>query len=369
MDLNIGLVGLPNVGKSTIFNALLQKIKAEVANYPFCTIEPNVGMVAIPDERLDFITKRERSAKTTPALIEFVDIAGLVKGASKGAGLGNQFLSHIRGVSAIAQVLRCFWNNDIVHVEGEINPIRDAEIIEIELIMADLQTLERREERVQKQAKADKSYMLELDTIRKSKEILEELKPLRLYKDSFSSEEWRYLEKTLFLLSIKPMMYIANLGEEDLISLDENEPYRALEEKTKNEGIPLVALCGKLENELANLTHEEKKAFLEAFGLKEPGLNVMIREGFKLLKLINFYTTGPKETRAWIIKEGTTAKEAAGEIHSDMERGFIAAEVLPYEDYLRAESWQKARDLGLIRLEGKDYLVKDGDIIYFRFNV
>lgn len=369
MNLKIGLVGLPNVGKSTIFNALLQKVKAEVANYPFCTIEPNIGLVAIPDERLEIIAKKEQSGKITPAFIEFVDIAGLVKGASQGAGLGNQFLSHIRGVSAIAQVLRCFEDTDIVHVEGEVNPIRDAEIIEIELILADLQTIQRREEKTQKQAKSDKVAKAELETLKKAKALLEDLKPLRLYRKEFSEDEWAYFEKTLFLLTIKPVMFIANIGEEDLTNPEGNVHYQKLKTKCEEEGIPLVALCGKIENELAGLDPEERDSFLEAYGLKEPGLYQMIREGFKLLKLINFFTAGPKETRAWTIKEGTTAKEAAGEIHSDIERGFIAAEVISYEDYQKVKNWHQAKELGLIRLEGKDYIVQEGDLLYFRFNV
>lgn len=369
MNLKIGLVGLPNVGKSTIFNALLQKVKAEVANYPFCTIEPNVGTVAIPDERLEIIAQREKSVLKTPAFIEFVDIAGLVKDASKGAGLGNQFLSHIRGVSAIAQVLRCFEDENIVHVEGEVNPIRDAEIVEIELIMADFQTLKRREEKLQRHAKGNKAVTQELEIIKKCKTLLEDLKPLRLHRELFSPEEWLYLEKTLFLLTVKPMMYILNVGEGQLESLKENNFYQILKEKAQREGIPLIPLCGKIESELALLTPEEKKIFLEAFALKEPGLNLVIREGLRLLKLISFFTTNPKETRAWIIKEGTTARESAGKVHSDMERGFISAEVISFKDYLRVENWLKAREAGLIRLEGKDYLVQDGDIIYFRFNV
>lgn len=369
MDFKIGFVGLPNVGKSTIFNALIQKAKAEVANYPFCTIEPNIGLVSIPDERLNCIAKKEKSTKITPALIEFVDIAGLVKGASEGAGLGNQFLSHIRNVSAIAQVLRCFEDENIVHVEGEINPLRDSEIIEIELILADLQSIERRKEKIAKQVKSDKKAQKEGEILEKAQKILEDLKPLRNYKLDFSEEEWQFLEKTLFLLTLKPMMYIANVSEEDLTNLEKNSYYIALKTKAEKENIPLIPLCGKLEAEFITLSEEEREEFLKAYHLKEPSLHQMIRAGFKLLKLINFFTAGPKEARAWTIKEGTTAKEAAGEIHSDIERGFICAEVISFEDYLKTESFQKAKESGLIRLEGKDYLVKDGDIIYFRFNV
>ena len=369
MNLKIGLVGLPNVGKSTIFNALIQKAKAEVANYPFCTIEPNIGMVAIPDERLEIIAKKEKSAKATSAFIEFVDIAGLVKGASKGEGLGNQFLSHIRNVSAIAQILRCFEKEDVVHVEGEINPVRDAEIVDLELILADLQTLEKRKEKTVKLARGDKKAKEELETIERAISFLQDFKPLRLLKEAFSQEEWFFLEKVLFLLTPKPVMYIANIGEEDLPDPTKNPHYKALKEKAEKERIPLIALCGKIEAELIGLEEKERRAFLEAFGLNEPGLSQMIKVGFKLLNLITFFTANKNEARAWTIKKGTTAKEAAGVIHSDFEKGFICAEVIPFEEYVKLESFQKARELGLLRLEGKDYLVKDGDIIYFKFNV
>jgi GTP-binding protein YchF len=369
MNLKVGLVGLPNVGKSTIFNALLQKAKAEVANYPFCTIEPNMGIVSIPDERLNEIAKKEGSAKITPAFIEFVDIAGLVKGASKGEGLGNQFLSHIRSVSAIAQILRCFEEEDIVHVEGEVNPLRDAEIIELELILADLQTIERRMEKAVKQAKSDKNALFEIAVLEKAKAHLEEMRILRHSISDFTLEELNFLEKTLFLLTLKPIMYIANIGEEDLVNPQGNKHFRALKAKAEIEGIPIIALCGKVEAELSSLTENEREEFLKAFGLKEPGLYQMIREGFSLLNLITFFTAGPKEARAWTIKRGTTAKEAAGVIHSDIERGFISAEVISFEDYKKAPNFQKAKELGLLRLEGRDYILEDGDIVYFRFNV
>lgn len=369
MNLKIGLVGLPNVGKSTIFNALLQKAKAEVANYPFCTIDPNVGLVAIPDARLDLIGRREKSAKITPALIEFVDIAGLVKGASKGAGLGNQFLSYIRTVSAIAYVLRCFEEENIIHVEGSVDPVRDLEILEIELILADLQSVERREEKVKKQARSDKEAKKEVEILEKAKKILEEIRPLRMHKNEFGPEEWSYLEKTLFLLTVKPIMYVANIDEKYLDNPLLSSYYKALHERAMAEGVPVVPLCGKIEAELASLPEEERKAFMELYDLREPGLYALIREGFKLLDLITFFTGGPKEARAWPIKRGTSAKSAAGEIHSDMERGFICAEVISFEDYLCAENWQKAKELGLVRLEGRDYIVQDGDILYIRFNV
>ena len=369
MNLKIGLVGLPNVGKSTIFNALIQKAKAEVANYPFCTIEPNHGMVSIPDERLKIIAKKEKSAKVTPAFIEFVDIAGLVKGASKGEGLGNQFLSHIRNVSAIAQILRCFEKEDILHVEGTVNPVRDAEIVDLELILADIQTLEKRKEKTEKLAKTDKKAKEELAIIEKALSFLQDLRPLRLLRDQFSQEEITFLEKQLFLLTLKPMMYIANLGEEDLLNPSKNPHFKALKEKAEKEGVPLIPLGGKFEAELIGLTEEEREEFLKAYGLKEPGLNKMIREGFKLLNLITFFTANKNEARAWTTKMGTTAKEASGIIHSDFEKGFIGAEVISFEEYLQVESFHKARELGLLRLEGKDYLVQEGDLIYFKFNL
>jgi len=370
VKLNVGIVGLPNVGKSTIFNALIQNIKAEVANYPFCTIEPNVGVVAVPDERLFKIAEVEKSAKVTPATIEFVDIAGLVKGASKGEGLGNQFLSHIRKVAAIAQVLRCFEDPEIVHVEGSIDPVRDAEIIELELILADLQSVEKRIARIEKVAKSgDKKAKKELEVLFKAKEVLESFSTLRSKKEFFSEEELKLLSSTLFPLTLKPMMYIANVSEGDLPDGEGNPYVKALKEKADKEGIPVIILCGKVESELVALSPEERTEYLEMLGLSEPGLYKMIKKGYELLDLITFFTAGPRETRAWTIKKGTKAPQAAGEIHSDMEKGFIAAEVLSWEDFVKAGSFSKARELGMLRIEGKDYEVKDGDLIYFRFNV
>ncbi|GAB6072991.1 redox-regulated ATPase YchF [Venenivibrio stagnispumantis] len=370
MKLNIGIVGLPNVGKSTIFNALTETAKAGVANYPFCTIDPNVGIVNVPDERLYKIAELEKSKNIVPATIEFVDIAGLVKGASKGEGLGNQFLSNIRQVSAIAHVVRCFDDPDIVHVEGSVNPVRDAEIIETELILADLQSLEKRYEKTAKAAKTgNKEAKAELEILEKAKAILEDLQPLRLHLDKFEEEQIDWLKKTLYPLTIKPIMYIANIPEEDLPNGENNIYLKQLKEKAEKEGAPLVILCGKVEQELIELPKEERKEFLLALGLEEPGLNKMIKTGYKLLGLITYFTAGEKEARAWTIKEGTKAPQAAGEIHSDIERGFIAAEVINYEDYIKIGSMQKAKELGQLRIEGKDYIVKDGDIIYFRFNV
>jgi GTP-binding protein YchF len=368
MKLRVGLVGLPNVGKSTLFNALIKKAKAEVANYPFCTIEPNIGRVAIPDKRLQEIARKESSKEVTPATIEFVDIAGLVKGASKGAGLGNQFLAHIREVPAIAYVLRCFLDEEVIHVEGTVDPVRDAEILDLELILADLESLKRRKEKVEKLAKSDKSARAELDTLNKAEAFLENFKPLRLVLDEFTEEEKVYLQKTLCLLSVKPVIYVANVSEKDLAEKS-NPLVKALKEKAELEGIPVVEVCAKVEAELVEIPDEEREDFLKALGIEEPGLNKLIREGAKLLDLITFFTGSQKEARAWLIKKGTKAPQAAGEIHSDMERGFICAEVISYDDYQRVKNLQQAKDLGLVRLEGRDYVVQDGDIIYFRFNV
>ncbi len=370
LKLNIGIVGLPNVGKSTIFNALTETGKADVANYPFCTIDPNVGVVNVPDERLYKLAEIEKSKKIIPATIEFVDIAGLVKGASKGEGLGNQFLANIRNVSAIAHVVRCFEDTDVVHVEGSVNPVRDAEIIETELILADLQTVEKRLEKVVKPAKSgDKQAKFEVEVLEKAKSILDELKPLRSYLNEFSDEDLDYMRKTIFPLTIKPLMYIANINEDDLPE-GENNPYvQEIKKKAQEENATVVVLCGKVEQELIELQPEERKEFLEALGLEESGLNKMIKKGYKLLDLITYFTAGEKEARAWTIKKGTKAPQAAGEIHSDFERGFIAAEVINYDDLIKVGSIQKAKELGLVRIEGKDYIVKDGDVIHFRFNV
>ncbi len=370
MKVNVGIVGLPNVGKSTIFNALTETGKADVANYPFCTIDPNVGIVNVPDRRLKVLSQMSGSKKIIPATMEFVDIAGLVKGASKGEGLGNQFLSNIRNVSAIAHVVRCFDDSDVVHVEGSVNPVRDAEIIETELILADLQSVEKRLQKVSKVAKTgNKEAKFEVQVLEKAKEILEDLKPLRTNLDKFDEDEIKWLKQNLFPLTLKPIMYVANIREEDLPNGENNEYVKQIKEKAEKENAPLVVLCGKIEQEIIELPEEERQEFLEALGLEEPGLNKMIREGYKLLDLITYFTSGEQETRAWTIKKGTRAPEAAGEIHSDIQRGFIAAEVVNFDDLEKIGSMQKAKELGMVRIEGKDYEVKDGDVIYFRFNV
>lgn len=367
--MEIGIVGLPNVGKSTIFNALIQANKAQVANYPFCTIDPNIGIVNVPDERVYKIAELEKSKKAVPATIKFIDIAGLVKGAYKGEGLGNQFLSYIRQVSVIAHVIRCFENPDVSHVEGNIDPVRDAEIVELELIMADLKTIEKRIEKTRKLAKSDnKSAKIELETLLKAKEFLENFTPLRKKLIYFDENEITFLSKELSLLTIKPVMYIANISEEDLYQEEKSPLVKKLSSYALENQIPLILLCGKIEQELIELSEEERKEFIEVLKLEESGLNKVIKTGYELLNLITFFTTNPKETRAWSIKKGTKALKASGKIHSDIEKGFIAAEVINYEDYIKIASLQKAKELGLIRIEGKDYEIQDGDIIYFRFN-
>lgn len=366
--LSVGIVGLPNVGKSTLFNALIQAAKAAAANYPFCTIEPNVGTVEVPDKRLYEIARLERSKRVVPTFIEFVDIAGLVRNASKGEGLGNQFLAHIREVDAIAMVLRCFENPEVVHVEGSVDPIRDAQIIDLELIAKDLETVEKRMEKVEKMARiGDKKAKEELNMLESIRSILEKMEPIRRHAKNLDPEVLDYAKRNLFLLTAKPLMYVANVSELDLP--EGNEFSKRVFEYAKEEGSPAVLICAKLEEELIGLEPEEKEELLKSYGLEEPGLNKLIREAYKLLDLITFFTAGEKEARAWTVKKGTKAPQAAGKIHSDFERGFIAAEVINYEDYIKVGSLSKAKELGLVRLEGKDYEIKDGDIVYFRFNV
>ncbi len=367
MGFNCGIVGLPNVGKSTLFNALTNTMKAEAANYPFCTIEPNVGVVEVPDERLYKIAEIVKPKKITPTTIEFVDIAGLVRGASKGEGLGNQFLANIRNVDAIAHVVRCFQDENVVHVDGSVDPVRDIETINLELVMKDLESVEKRLQKVAKQAKSgDKKLKAEVEALERIKRILEEGKRIHPFLDELGDEEKRVIRE-LQLLTAKPVMYVANVDEEGLF--EDNEFVKQVREYAEREGAPVVKICAKIEAELSELPKEEKEEFLKELGMKEPGLNAVIREGYRLLDLITFFTAGEPEVKAWTVRKGTKAPQAAGKIHSDIERGFIRAEVIRYEDLLREGSIQACKEKGLMRLEGKDYEVQDGDIIHFRFNV
>lgn len=365
--MKLGIVGLPNVGKSTLFNSLT-KAGAESANYPFCTIDPNVGVVAVPDTRLKLLGDLYHSKKVTPAVIEFVDIAGLVKGASKGEGLGNQFLSNIREVDAIVHVVRCFEDTNVVHVDGSINPLRDIETINLELIFSDIEILERRIAKTSKSAFNNKSLAKEVELLKSMKEFLEEGKLAR----SFPCEDEDDLAflNSLNLLTWKPVIFAANVGEEDLTDDGASNSYvQEVRKFAKENDCQVFVICAQIEQEIAELEDDEKAMFLEELGLKESGLEKLIAASYSLLGLLSFLTSGEDETRAWTIKKGTRAPQAAGKIHSDFERGFIRAEVVNYQDLLDCGAYAAARDKGLVRLEGKDYVVQDGDVILFRFNV
>lgn len=366
--MKLGIVGLPNVGKSTLFNSLT-KAGAESANYPFCTIDPNVGIVPVPDERLKLLGDMYKSKKVTPAVIEFVDIAGLVKGASKGEGLGNQFLANIREVDAIIHVVRCFEDDNVVHVDGTVNPIRDIETINLELIFSDLEILERRIAKVAKTARMDKTLARELDYLQRIKTHLEEGRLAKTFELSDDEDEIAWF-KSYNLLTAKPVIYAANVGEEDMAGEGAGNSYvEEVRRQAAGENSEVFVICAQIEQEIGELDDDEKAMFLEDLGLKESGLEKLIKASYGLLGLISFLTAGEDETRAWTIKKGTRAPQAAGKIHSDFERGFIRAEVVNYQDLLENGSLSAAREKGIVGLEGKEYVVKDGDVILFRFNV
>ena len=365
MGFKCGIVGLPNVGKSTLFNALTETSSAEAANYPFCTIEPNSGIVSVPDKRLNLLSNLAKSQKIIPAQMQFVDIAGLVSGASKGEGLGNKFLAHIREVDAIIHVVRCFENTDITHVDNSINPLRDTETIDTELVLADLESLERQTQNLSKKAKSnDIDAKNDIVLMKKLSEFLSDGIPLRL---AILSDEEMARIKTFNLLTSKPVLYACNVNEDD--ASDGNNFTKNIFDKAKTEKCDAIIISGSIESEIAMLEETEKKEFLKDLNLKESGLNRLIRTGFSLLDLITFFTVGPKETRAWTIKNNSSAPEAAGIIHTDFQKGFIRAETISYDDYINFKSEQAAKDAGRMRVEGSDYIVRDGDVFHFRFNI
>jgi len=365
--MKLGVVGLPNVGKSTLFNAITHA-GAQAANFPFCTIEPNVGVVAVRDERLDKLASLYNSKKITPASIEFVDIAGLVKGASKGEGLGNKFLSHIREVDAIVHVVRCFEDDNVVHVESDVEPIRDIETINLELILSDMESIQKRYDKAVSMIKTgDKKYVTESELLKRILDCLESEKPVRSL--TFTEEEKKYVDG-LFLITSKPVIYAANISENDIASDIDSIPLaKKVRDYALSEGSETLIISAKTEEEISELDPDEQQMFLDDLGLKESGLNRLVKASYKLLGLISYLTAGEPETRAWTIKNGTKAPQAAGKIHTDFEKGFIRAEVVDYEILVECGNYTKAKELGKVRSEGKDYIMKDGDVVLFRFNV